>query len=70
MNDNRNKNKNKDEKATEPQSQIWQEILREANTNKDLEDSHLFIFGDKNVGKKAIIKIINKEYLTKNDYEG
>jgi len=68
MND--NKHKNKDEKATESQSHIWQEILREAMTNKDLEDSHLFIFGDKNVGKKSIIKIINKEYLTKNDYEG
>ncbi len=52
------------------QVNLWQEILRDAMTNKDLEESHLFIFGDKNVGKKSIIKIINKEYLQKYEYEG
>lgn len=53
-----------------PQTNMWQEILREAMISKDLDESHLFIFGDKNVGKKSIIRIINKEYLQKFEYEG
>lgn len=59
--------KNKEDSSN---TNIWQNILKEANTNKDFEDSHLFIFGDKNTGKKAIIKSINKEYLQKYEYEG
>lgn len=60
------------EKKKEEQNQtnIWQEILREAMTSKDLEESHLFIFGDKNVGKKSLIKHLNREYLQKFEYEG
>ena len=49
---------------------IWQDILREAMTKKDLEESHIFVFGDKFVGKHSLIKIINKELLQKNEFEG
>jgi Holliday junction resolvasome RuvABC ATP-dependent DNA helicase subunit len=52
------------------QSNIWQDILREAMTKKDLEESHIFVFGDKFVGKHSLVKIINKELLQKNEYEG
>lgn len=52
-----------------PQSNIWQEILRDAMTKKDLEESNVFIFGDKFSGKRALIKIMNKEIL-KSDHEG
>jgi hypothetical protein len=53
-----------------PQANIWQDILRESMTKKDLEESHIFVFGDKLVGKHTLIKIINKELLQKNEYEG
>jgi hypothetical protein len=56
--------------AEAPQANIWQDILREAMTKKDLEESHIFVFGDKFVGKHTLIKIINKELLQKNEYEG
>lgn len=59
----------KDEPA-QNQTNLWNEILREALTKKDLEQSHLFIFGDKNSGKKTIIKNINKDLLNKVDAEG
>jgi hypothetical protein len=49
---------------------IWQDILREAMSKKDLEESHVFFFGDKFSGKRSLIKIINKELIQKNDYEG
>lgn len=40
---------------------IWQQVLDEANTQKEVEETHLFIFGDKNSGKRGLIKAINKE---------
>ena len=46
------KNEKKPKEAEVQQTNMWQEILRDAMTNKDLEESNLFIFGDKNVGKK------------------
>jgi hypothetical protein len=48
---------------------IWQEILREAMSNKDLEESNVFLFGDKFVGKRSLIKIINKELLQKGELD-
>jgi hypothetical protein len=60
---------NKDE-PNPNQNNLWNEILREALTKKDLEQSHLFVFGDKNTGKKNIIKNINKDLLNKTDPEG
>jgi hypothetical protein len=62
------KRKSQIDEAT--QSNIWQDILREAMTKKDLEDSHIFVFGDKFVGKHTLIKLINKELLQKNEFEG
>ena len=58
-----------DANNTQPKKNIWQEILKQANTQKDLEESHLFIFGDKNTGKKSIIKGINKELCLNKENE-
>jgi hypothetical protein len=57
------------EKEILKQKSLWQEIVTSENTKKDLEQSHLFIFGEKNAGKKSIIKTINNNYLL-NKYEG
>jgi hypothetical protein len=48
---------------------IWQDILREAMSNRDLEESNVFVFGDKFVGKRSLIKIINKELLQKGEVD-
>ena len=40
---------------------IWQQVLKEANTHKETDEPHLFIFGDENSGKRSLIKSINKE---------
>jgi mannitol/fructose-specific phosphotransferase system IIA component len=37
---------------------------------KDLEESNVFLFGDKFVGKRSLIKVINKELLQKGEVEG
>ena len=41
------------------ETNLWQEILREAMTTKDLEDANIFIFGDQLTGKKSLIRVIN-----------
>ena len=46
---------------------LWNEIIKSTTSKKDLEQSHVFIFGDKNVGKKALIKQINKEVINKSE---
>lgn len=40
---------------------IWEQVLNEASTNKESEETHVFIFGDKNAGKRSLVKAINKE---------
>ena len=40
---------------------IWKEILKESTTKKEMEDANIFIFGDKNTGKKSLIRIMNKD---------
>lgn len=40
---------------------IWNEILKEAKLDKEIEESHMFLFGNRNTGKKSLIKSINKE---------
>jgi predicted AAA+ superfamily ATPase len=60
------KNKVEDGKVT---TNIWQEILTEAMSKKDLDESHIFIFGDRLVGKHTLVKVINKELLQKNDHD-
>jgi ABC-type phosphate/phosphonate transport system ATPase subunit len=64
------KGKTDTDNASAPQTNIWKDILREAMTKKDLEDSHVFIFGDKFAGKRSLIRIINKELLQKGETEG
>lgn len=48
---------------------IWQEILKESMSKKDLDESNVFIFGDKFSGKRSLIKYLNKELLHKNEFE-
>ena len=47
---------------------IWQEILKESTTKKESEEANIFVFGDKDTGKKSLIKIMNKEAAPQ-DYE-
>ena len=49
---------------------IWNDILRESMSKRDLEESNVFVFGDKFGGKRSLIKIINKELLQKGEVEG
>lgn len=54
-------------KGKEPQTNMWQEILREAMTKKDLEDANIFVFGDQLSGKKALLRVINKDLVTRDE---
>lgn len=47
---------------------IWQEILKESTTKKEAEEANIFIFGDKDTGKKSLIRIMNKDAAPQ-DYE-
>jgi hypothetical protein len=40
---------------------MWNDILREAMTKKEVDDSNIFVFGDRQVGKKTLFKLINQE---------
>jgi len=57
-------------KQQSKQGNLWNDILKESMTKKDLEQSHVFIFGDKLSGKKSLIKSINKDLLNKTDLDG
>ena len=46
---------------------MWQEMLREANRKKEIEESNIFIFGDKFSGKKSLIKNISQRILLKDE---
>jgi hypothetical protein len=66
-------NKTKQTEATKQQPKqgnLWNDILKESMTKKDLEQSHVFIFGDKLSGKKSLIKSMNKDLLNKTDLDG
>jgi hypothetical protein len=52
-----------------PTINIWQDILKESMSEKDLEESNVFFFGDKFSGKRTLIKYINKELLQKNEFD-
>ena len=52
-----------------PTINIWQDILKESMTKKDLEESNVFFFGDKFSGKRSLIKYINKELLQKSEFD-
>jgi len=65
--DENKKSDEKNEKAIDG-ANIWQEILKESTTKKDSEEANIFVFGDKDTGKKSLIKIMNKEAAPQ-DYE-
>ena len=46
---------------------IWNDILKEAMTKKDVEDSNIFVFGDRSVGKKTLFRLINQEINSKGE---
>lgn len=40
---------------------MWNDILHEAMTKKEVDDTNIFVFGDRQVGKKTLFKLINQE---------
>ena len=69
--DSKNKRKSQEEKPQQEQtSNIWQDIIKEAMTNKELPQSHIFVFGDKNAGKKTLFRNINRIHLGRTEFEG
>ena len=63
-----NQNSEEYEKLLKQGSNIWEEILKESITKKEGEEANIFVFGDKNTGKKSIIRTMNKESAPQ-DYE-
>jgi len=61
---------NKTKTEATANTNIWNEILGESMTKKDLEESNVFVFGDKFSGKRSLIKHINRELLQKGEVEG
>lgn len=68
-NNNQAKNTQRGSVNVNPTINIWQEILKESMTKKDLEEANVFFFGDKFSGKRTLIKYINKELLQKNEFD-
>ena len=48
---------------------MWQEILREAMPKKDIENTNVFVFGDKMTGKRSLFRIMNRNLISDNDDE-
>ena len=46
---------------------IWQEILREAMPKKEIENTNIFVFGDKMTGKRSLFKMMNRIIFTDDD---
>jgi len=46
---------------------MWQEILREAMPKKEIENTNIFVFGDKMTGKRSLFKIMNR--IVFSDYD-
>ena len=46
---------------------MWQEILREAMPKKEIENTNVFVFGDKMTGKRSLFKIMNRSIFSEND---
>ena len=46
---------------------MWQEILREAMPKKEIENTNVFVFGDKMTGKRALFKSMNINIFSQND---
>ena len=45
---------------------LWQEILKEANPNKEIENTNLFVFGDSMTGKRLLFKGMNRVIFENN----
>ena len=60
-------NKKQKAKQEKGKKNMWQEMLREANTKKEIEESNIFIFGDKFSGKKSLIKNISQRISLKDE---
>ena len=60
-------NKKSKPKQEKGKKNMWQEMLREANTKKEIEESNIFIFGDKFSGKKSLIKNISQRIALKDE---
>ena len=48
-------------------SNIWQEILREAMPKKEIENTNVFVFGDKMTGKRSLFKMMNRSIFSDDD---
>jgi hypothetical protein len=48
---------------------MWQEILREAMPKKDIENTNVFVFGDKMTWKRSLFRIMNRNLISDNDDE-
>ncbi len=46
---------------------IWQEILRESMPKTEIENTNVFVFGDKISGKKSLFKVMNRIIFSEND---
>ena len=46
---------------------MWQEILREAMPKTELENTNVFVFGDKMTGKRSLFKVMNQSIFAEND---
>ena len=46
---------------------MWQEILREAMPKKEIENTNIFVFGDKMTGKRSLFKIMNRTIFSDDD---
>jgi hypothetical protein len=62
-----NESKKQNLKSEKEKKNMWQEMLREANRKKEIEESNIFIFGDKFSGKKTLIKNISQRISLKDE---
>jgi len=46
---------------------MWQEILREAMPKKQIENTNVFVFGDKSTGKRSLFNVMNRSIFTDGD---
>ena len=46
---------------------MWQEILREAMPKKEIENTNIFVFGDRMTGKRSLFKIMNRIVFSDDD---
>ena len=52
---------------SDKQTNMWQEILREAMPKKEIENTNVFVFRDKMTGKRALFKVMNRSIFENDD---